>query len=246
MDENRKGNRIGWTVTVIFHVAVIVVLMGYKLHTTLEKTDQLAVEFVSQEDIETLEELESLQKELARLQNLAEGDEAFNNSGQEIRNEIVDESGELKDDRNTDAKDLYAEHERLMKELEEMQRHRQEYDEEEDRVSLPEEGKTKEEKALPMSRTEGNATVSINISGRVPTYYTVPAYKCMGEGTVVVQIMVGENGRVTDAKILKAQSSEDDCLVRSSLTAARQMRFKAKKGSGKSPGTVTYRFVSQY
>ena len=114
----KKEDRAGLYTTVIIHLAVLIVLLATTLGFSIQKENSFVLDFSK------LEELERLQAEVERLQKEAEFQQAIHDklerdlgaAGASIRNVVVDR-GSLKDDRGTDADQLYKDAERLAREL---------------------------------------------------------------------------------------------------------------------------------
>lgn len=239
MRKDWKGNRFGLYVTVIFHITVIVFLIANGLKATIDRSDNITIDFLSEEDSKELEELKRLE-ELSKKGEAAVYDQQY----EQIRNMAVDESGELKDDRGTDASELYAEAERLRKELEEGKNRSVET--EEDYVARPEK-KTTAEKRIPNVVNKGAVTIRFSVDGRHVVRYDNPAYKCFEGGTVVIQVTVGKNGKVAKAEVIESQSSQNSCLRNAALKDALGTRFNSSTSAPeKQYGTITYNFIPQY
>ena len=99
-------DKAGVYMTVIIHLAVIIVLLISGLGYSLKSENSFVLDFSKYEDIEKLQrEAEKLEKELAFKQSIAdklEKDLAAAGARSEVRNVAVDRS-QLKDDRCTDA-----------------------------------------------------------------------------------------------------------------------------------------------
>lgn len=75
---------------------------------------------------------------------------------------------------------------------------------------------------------------------RALKYLAKPAYNdATSEGTIVVEIVVNEAGKVTSA-IVKSNTTNSAALRNAALTAARQSTFTA--GTALDNGTITYKF----
>ena len=110
-----KESRAGLYLTVIFHLTVIIVLLLYSIDSTIRKEESFVLDFSKQEEIERREQEEIFKEDISR--KLDEMIEMARNSGAPIRNIAVDASSHLKDDRNTDAEQLYKDAERLANDL---------------------------------------------------------------------------------------------------------------------------------
>ena len=161
-------------------------------------------------------------------------------AGVPVRNVAVDR-GALKDDRNTDAEELYKDAEKLAQDL----KNGPEPDEPDDdyaSVSKPE--PRKEERKS--SSYKGPSVVSYELDGRKASKLSIPAYKCLGAGYVTVIITVDPSGKVLNAKIQDGVSSEDKCLRDFAIRAARLSRFSASASApARQVGNIVYLFVAQ-
>ena len=108
--------KAGLYITVSIHLAVIIVLLVVRIGYVLKQENSFVLDFTKQEEKELLEEQEQLQREAAdRLEELIAAAASV-----PVRNVAVDRSA-LKDDRGTNADELYREAERLARDLREGQ-----------------------------------------------------------------------------------------------------------------------------
>lgn len=162
-------------------------------------------------------------------------------SSEPIRNIAVDAGAKLKDDRGTDAEELYKEAERLAQEL----KNGQLEDAREETVELPSE-KKEEKKDEPKKEYTGPSVVSYNLDGRKASKLNIPAYRCYGSGDVTVIITVDNSGRVVGAKVMEDVSSDDTCLRSYAIRAARLSQFSASSTAPpRQTGEILYRFIAQ-
>lgn len=234
-----KEDRAGLYITVIVHLAVIIVLLASQLSISLQKENSFVLDFSKQET------LEQLQKELAFKEEVSRRlDEiiASNGGSVPIRNVAVDR-GALKDDRGTDAEQLYKDAEKLQEALDNTF-NREESPEE--YVPLPDRndsGSKKEEKKEVYS---GPSVVSYSLDGRKASRLPIPAYRCMGSGEVTVIITVDNGGNVVLAKIDENISSDDTCLRNFAIRAARSAKFSASPTApARQVGNIVYAFIAQ-
>ena len=104
----KAEDKAGLYTTVIIHLAVLIVLLATTLGFNLQRENSFVLDFSK------LEEMERLQAEVERLQKEAEFQQAISEKLQQelgaapggYRNVVVDR-GALKDDRGTDADQLY-------------------------------------------------------------------------------------------------------------------------------------------
>ena len=116
----KREDRAGLYITVIVHLTVIIILLICQITAGFKKFDSFVIDFSREEAIEK-EKAEERQKQeeeafdemiSRRVEEMIAG-----NTGANFRNVAVDRSA-LKDDRGTNAEELYKENERLQKEME--------------------------------------------------------------------------------------------------------------------------------
>ncbi len=236
----KKEDRAGIYTTVTIHLAVLIILLGTSLGFSLQTENSFVLDFSK------LEELERLQAEVDRLREEAEFQEAISRKLQAelgaasggIRNVVVDRAS-LKDDRGTDADQLYKDAERLARELQ----GGFEVPDDGYTASLPDShGSTvKEEK-----KYSGPSVVSYYLEGRKASKLSIPAYRCLGAGEVTVLITVDNSGTVVAAKVDESVSSTDGCLRSFAVRAARLSRFSASPTApARQSGNIVYSFIAQ-
>ena len=235
-----KENKAGLYLTVIFHLTVIIVLLLYSIDSSIRREESFVLDFSKQEEIERKEKEEVFKEDISR--RLDEMIAAAQASSSQIRNIAVDASSStLKDDRGTDAEELYKEAERLAQELKNGQ---QLEDAREETVEL--EPQTKPEKKEEKKEYSGPSVVSYNLEGRKASTLKIPAYRCYGSGDVTVIITVDNSGRVVGAKVMEEISSDDSCLRSFAIRAARLSRFSASSTAPpRQTGEILYRFIAQ-
>ena len=236
---NRNEDRAGLYITIIFHLMVIIVLLAYQIDSTLKKEESFVLDFSKQEEIEKMEKEKAFKEDISkRLDDLIA---AARSSSDQIRNIAVDAGSQLKDDRNTDADQLYKDAERLAQDLRDG--HAEQEDARDETVELqtqkrPENTEKKEYK--------GPSVLSYNLDGRKASHLKIPAYRCYGSGDVTVIITVNNAGQVVGAKVLDAVSSDDQCLRNYAIRAARLSRFSASTTAPPNQtGEILYRFIAQ-
>lgn len=240
MKQISKEDRAGIYLTVILHLAVLIIMLIGGLGYSLKGENSFVLDFSK------LEEMEKMQQEVERLQKEAELKQAIADKLQKelgdipaIRNVAVNRSA-LKDDRGTDAEKLYKDAEKLQNELENG------YEMEKDEiaaVSKEKEAKKKEEKKAEYS---GPSVISYMLEGRKASKLPIPAYRCMGAGRVTVLIVVDPAGNVLTAKVDEAVSSSDGCLRSFAIRAARMSKFSANaQAVPRQNGNIVYEFIAQ-
>ena len=229
--------RAGLYITVSIHLAVIIVLLATRIGYEVQRENSFVLDFTKQEEAQRLQERIRMQEKLeAQLERMLSSQ-----SGVPLRNVTVDRAN-LKDDRGTNADELYKEAERLARELQDGQRRAEET---QDSFAAVEEVKkeVKKEEAKPYS---GPSVLSWSLDGRKASHLPIPAYRCYGAGEVTVIITVNNKGDVINAKVDEGISSQDRCLNEFAIRAARLSKFSmSAEAPARQMGTITYAFIAQ-
>ena len=234
-----KDDKAGLYLTIIFHLVVIIVLLAYHIDSAVRREESFVLDFSRQEEIEQKKKEEIFKKDVSK--RIDEMLAAAQVSRNEIKNIAVDAGSPLKDDRNTDAEQLYKDAERLANDLKKGQESKE--DAREETVELPAENKKSEEKKKEYS---GPSVVAYNLDGRKASHLKIPAYRCYGCGDVTVIITVDPQGNVVAAKVLDEISSGDPCLRSFAVRAARLSKFSASTSApARQNGDILYRFIAQ-
>ena len=235
-----KDERPGLYITVIFHLTGIIVLLLYQIDSTIRREESFVLDFSKQEEIERRKEEAEFKEDISK--RLDELIAAAKSSSTPIRNIAVDAS-QLKDDRGTDAEQLYKDAERLAKDLKNGQKDAIEEDARNETVELPSQNKKDDSKAKEYS---GPSVVSYTLDGRKASHLKIPAYRCNGGGDVTVIITVNNGGNVVGAKVMDSISSSDQCLRNFAVRAARLSKFSASQTAPPNQtGEIVYRFIAQ-
>ena len=227
----------GLYITVSIHLAVIIVLLAVRIGFEVPRENSFVLDFTAQEAVERLQERIRLQESVeAQLEQMLSAQ-----GGVPIRNVTVDRAN-LKDDRGTDADQLYKEAERLAQELLDGQNRAEES--QESFASVQEEVmESKKEESKPYS---GPSVLSWSLDGRKASRLPIPAYQCYGAGEITVVITVNNRGDVMNAKVDEEVSSADGCLRTFAIRAARLSKFSASpEAPARQMGTITYAFIAQ-
>ena len=235
----KSEDKAGLYITVIFHLTVIIVLLVYGIDSTIKREESFVLDFSKQEEIERVMKEKAFKEDVSkRLDRLIEMSQA---SSEPVRNIAVDAGAPLKDDRGTDAEELYKEAERLAQEL----KNGQMEDAREETVELPAEKKEQKKEEAKKEYT-GPSVLSYNLDGRKASKLNIPAYRCYGSGDVTVIITVDNSGRVVGAKVMEDVSSDDTCLRNYAIRAARLSQFSASSTAPpRQTGEILYRFIAQ-
>lgn len=232
----KSDEKAGLYITIIFHLVVIIVLLVCQISSALKRENTFVLDFSKQEKVEKETAERNLKEEVSeRLDRmLAEA------AGVPIRNVAVDR-GALKDDRNTNAEELYKDAEQLAKDLKNGPQ-LNEPDEDYAQISRPE--RKQEEKKS--DGYTGPSVVSYELDGRKASKLSIPAYRCLGSGHVTVIITVDPSGKVLNAKVQDGVSSDDKCLRDFAVRAARLSRFSASPSApARQIGNIVYLFIAQ-
>ena len=226
----------GLYITVSIHLAVIIVLLAVRIGFEVQQENSFVMDFTAQEEVERLQQRIRMQERVE-----AQLEQMLSDQGVPVRNVTVDQST-LKDDRGTNAEELYKEAERLAKELQEGQ-HKAD-DTPDSFAAVQEEKKEKKkEEAKPYS---GPSVLSWSLDGRRASRLPIPAYRCYGAGEITVIITVNNRGDVVNAKVDDSTSSQDGCLRTFAIRAARLSKFSASpEAPARQMGTITYAFIAQ-
>ena len=237
-----KDDRAGLYITVIFHLTVIIVLLLYQIDSTVRKEESFVLDFSKQEEIERRQKEEVFREDISR--KLDELIAAAHNSSAPIRNIATDASrAQLKDDRGTDAEQLYKDAERLAQDLKNGQKDGIEEDAREETVEMQHQQKPQQKNQKEYS---GPSVLSYNLDGRKASHLPIPAYRCYGAGDVTVIITVNNAGQVVRAKVMEEISSTDACLRNFAVRAARLSRFNASsEAPANQTGEIVYRVIAQ-
>ena len=236
-----KEDRAGLYITVIFHLTVIIILLAYQIDSTIRREESFVLDFSKQEELERREKEIEFKEDISR--RLDEMIAAAHNSSKPIRNIATDASGQLRDDRGTDAEQLYKDAERLATELKNGGRDALQEDAREETVEMQHQQKKEDRQ---QKEYTGPSVLSYTLDGRKASHLPIPAYRCISGGDVTVIITVNNSGMVVGAKIMDQISSTDQCLRNFAIRAARLSRFSASSTAPHNQtGQIVYRFIEQ-
>ena len=230
--------KAGLYITAIVHLAVIIVLLVCQIGYSVQRENTFVLDFTKQEEKEAQEQKEELTRSaIAQLESMLAAART-----QPVRNVTVNRS-QLKDDRNTDADQLYRDAERLAQDLKDGQHRQMDNPDDyvQDPVTPPSDPKPRKQETY-----SGPSVLSWSLDGRKATHLPIPAYRCIGAGEVTVIITVNNQGTVVDAKVDDGASSKDGCLRNFATRAARLSKFNASTTApARQMGTITYLFIAQ-
>lgn len=231
-----REDKAGLYVTLIVHLGILIVLLIAQIGFSLQRENSFVIDFSKQEELRRIEEKKQFDENISkRVDDLISGA-----SGIEFRNVTSSRNREiLKDDRSTDADQLYKDAERLAKDLKSGPDQM-----DDDYVAEP--VRKTEDKKSETRQYSGPSVLSWHLDGRKASHLPIPAYRCYGGGMVTVLITVDNSGRVIDAKIQEETSSDDRCLRDFAIRAARQSRFSIKQDApARQHGDIVYQFLAQ-
>ncbi len=236
-----KENRIGLLITLAFHLIVIIIALLYQIDATIAREEAFVLDFTKQEEIEKAEKQEKFEAEIGN-QVDAMIARALASSQSNLRNIVVNAGdGQLKDDRGTNADQLYKDAARVQEKLRT----------EKAVISIEDAGDIGKEKAKEVASKKGPeysgpSVLSYDLGGRRGISLKIPAYKCYGEGKVSVAITVSRAGKVLNASIIEGVSSDDPCLRAFAVRAARVSTFEpSTTAPERHQGTILYGFIAQ-
>lgn len=237
MKRLRTDKKAGLYLTVIIHLAVLIVLLLAGIGGALQSEDSFVLDFSKYEELQRLQEEIAFKEAISRKLQAEIGAAPAS----AVRGVAVDRSA-LKDDRGTDASELYKDAERLQRDL----KSTFESTPSEDFADLSPKSESKEEKKAQESKYSGPSVISYELAGRKASTLPIPAYRCIGAGEVTVIITVNPSGAVINAKVDESSSSSDSCLRSFAIRAARLSKFSAKADAApKQIGNIVYSFVAQ-
>lgn len=242
-----ERHKVGILGTVSVHLSIAIVLLIVKMQSNPTVNNNIEVNF----DNELLPISEEQQKAKVEQEELAIGELLHHGlEADAIKNVAVDAATSnelnpsLKDDKGINASDLYQEAGKIKEQLSQNK-------------TLYEESQLKGQEEIPNTpikntvpkdetKYKGPAVISYYLEGRKAIYLPVPSYKCQFGGQVVVDIEVGRDGKVADAKIDSKNSLTDDCINTAAIEAAYSSYFTVLTDSpSKQKGSITYLFVPQ-
>ncbi len=218
--------------TVIFHLILLIVFLTVKLGEVKQKHQELiAIEFAEEEYKPIEQIIEESKPEITDMPQLDQKtlSNVVSNAAEEINKEISTEK--------------YIEE--VMKELG-MEEINPQYDN-----SLPDDPELlnkseNKEKDNDKSRNFGPTRISYKMEdGRRHKFMDRPIYRCQGGGTVVIDVVIDQEGNVLETKVASTSTSET-CVSETALESAGKFLFKPNPNSPKRvKGTITYIFVAQ-
>jgi len=241
-----EKHKVGILGTVSIHLSIAIVLLVVKMKSNPTTITYTEVNFNNEYLPISEEQKEKLDKEAIAIEKiLHHGLEA-----DAIKNVAVDVASNelnptLKDDKGINASDLYQEAARIKGNLNQNKTLFEESKLIKGQEEIP---NTPIKNTIPKdeSKYKGPAVISYYLEGRKAMFLPVPSYKCQFGGHVVVDVEVGRDGKVSNAKIDSKNSLNDDCIDTAAIEAAYSSFFTVSPESPtKQKGSITYLFVPQ-
>lgn len=235
------GDMAGVYATVIFHLVVLAGALSVQIGYSLSGENSFLLDFSAHEEKERVEKENDFHEDIAdKIDRMLADSES---GGLDYRNIAVNRAT-LKDDRGTDAEQLYKDAERLRQDLSDGVPQHDMSEEFADPVTKQQQ--RQDDNKASESQYSGVTVLSYELGGRKGSYLPTPAYKCMGAGMVTVIITVNNSGKVLDAKVQDELSSADDCMRRAAINAARRSRFSSDPSApSRHVGNIVYQFIAQ-
>jgi len=238
-----KHNIFGVIATLIFHIIVLIVLLTSNLDFGKKYTeDAILMDFKN-------EEVKLPVPEKTQQQSIATNSQQMSGSGQLASNSAVNDAAKHSSG-TTDpffdkaynneiaaAKKLVSDvNKTLAKKIPEI-----------GDVRMPEEnaeGKTREE--VKQSNFKGKSNIHYSLPNRYHARLPIPVYLAEGGGEVIVDIVVGRDGRVISASPRQNAGISDLTILAYAKQAAEKTWFNEDNSAPeKQKGTITYLFVAQ-
>lgn len=220
---------------------MIIIALLYQIDATIAREETFVLDFSKQEEIERKEKQEKLEAEIGS-QVDALISKALATSSKNLKSIAVNVGeGQLKDDRGTDADELYKSAAKVQEKLRT----------EKGIMAIEEPGDMGNETAKEVESKKGPeysgpSVLSYDLGGRRGIDLKIPAYKCYGEGKVSVAITVSRAGKVINAQVIELVSSDDPCLRSFAIRAARLSTFEpSSTAPERQEGSILYGFIAQ-
>lgn len=244
--ERHKEGLLG---TIIIHLVVVTVILIMKINSIQNKESALTVNLLSEEQVQEL--VDPTEKKEQPVQNKpmytpAEKEflQARNIGNNEANQKATDRIDQMVND---------IKNELNIKDPSPSERKTSSPQSSPSEDALPDKS-SKEEKTKIIRNTtgirtfyKGPTTVSYYLEGRFDVRLPIPVYKCQGNGKVVMEIDVNQEGYIVKYEVDRTKSTiPDDCILETAQKAARTTRFNTTdNGPSIQHGSLTYIFIAQ-
>lgn len=242
-----KQNIYGVITTLTFHIIVLIILLTSNLKDGKQKPEEAILLDFSTEEIKLPEPEKEKDKEAEALtaQNQTSGQLASNRAVNDASREPARPASRSNDpffdkaynQEIEDAKQLVSDvNKTLSREIPKIKD-----------IQMPEDntaGKTREE--IERSNFKGKSNIHYFLENRYHARLPIPVYLAQGGGEVIVDIVVGRDGRVLNAVPRQNSRISDMTILAYAKQAAEKTWFNADASAPeKQRGTITYNFVAQ-
>jgi hypothetical protein len=235
LKEKQRNTLNGILGTIIFHMAIIILFMIFKLGEVKRKhLETVQIEFLN---------------ELTRIEDLlAEKNEEPVDikplDAQTAKNIAVNVAEKLNQEISTDK---YLEEVKEELDIEELnQQLSRDIPEENAPEFVEHTDNQKEKEKIKQEKYKGRTRITVNLRNRTIRKQDVPVYRCESGGIVVIHIMVDQSGNVIDASYSNTSVSRDECLIEEAIKYSYRFKFSSDlSGEPKQRGTITYEFIPQ-
>ncbi len=235
-------HRIGLLITVVIYLSLAIMFVTYKIVVSPAPIEKIEIEM----EEEMVKEIEEMEQKIEQMEQM---------TGGPVRNKVSNDDSKfdetLRDSKNSNASEIYEEAERMQRELEQgrkdYERSLREIEESENKPKTKKENiESKKGSKNQDAFVRGNVTMAFTLEGRTIVYRDIPAYMCEGGGQVLVNITVNRNGKVIAARVEKATSTSDRCLMDEAVSSAKKSSFNASTTApDPQRGTILYTFIAQ-
>jgi hypothetical protein len=222
---------------------VVIAFLWFKLgEARTEQKEQVLIEFSEEitppEDKSTPEEEREAQAELERsMPSLSQG---------EVHSIASNVSGKLDKEISTQQYEQQVMQELGISSLKPAPVQTSQPSEDENAIGEEAGERDNNEPSVPNIIRKDNTTVSYFLENRWHSHIYIPTYRCQGGGTVIIDIVINQSGRVISAMIAANKSTRDECLLQEAYNSASTARFNAdQKAPAKQLGSITYVFLAQ-
>lgn len=231
--------------TISLHLMVVILFLWFKLgETRTEQKEQVLIEF--SEEIKLLEDKSDPEEER---EAQGESDQAMPSlSPGEVHSIASNVAGKLDQEINTQNYEQQVMQELGISSLKPAPVTSNQTPSE-DENAIGEEAREQNESnaySVPNVIRKDNTTVSYFLENRWHSHIYIPTYRCQGGGTVIIDIVINQAGKVISAMIAANKSTRDECLLQEAYRSASSARFNADQNApAKQLGTITYVFLAQ-
>ncbi len=231
MQAEKRNIITGLLGTIVFHLALLVVFLSFKIGEVKNKHHDLIEIELSEETYKSIEQIieetKPVKEEITPLTEQTISNIA-SNVADKMNEEISTEKYIQEVMQEIGTEDLNPKFENQLPE--------------EPAVTF----EKKEAKPKEVKTNFGQTRITYNVPiNRKARYIDRPIYRCQGGGTVVVDIAVSPTGDVLQATI-QSSTTQEECIMEMAVASAQNFLFESDKTTDKrANGTITYVFVSQ-